>query len=1297
LNKKFSTTYPISTRQKALWIEEEIYLHLPVNNVLTRLTIKGPLQIGAFTRAFNRLCQQHLIFSFVVKLDDINGKRIFEKSAKEQHELQFIELENNSVSGYEQTKDFQSWCKYKFAYGECLYKAQLVKLSKELFCFYLNQHHSITDSFSCRKIYKLLSDYYQLELGLQKDSSIELEYNNFSSFLMEKRGYKQSTSFNEKEEFWMSRYAQAVEPVQFYNHSSYNKTVQTTRISYQLDEDTTASLNQLSSSIPEPIIFTSALFAFLSRITLNEDLSVGVHESNRTGKYTDTIGLLMEVCPYRLSIDKEDTFENIVKKVLVEADAVYEYKSHFVSAKKAGYEVTLNFIISPSNCFSDLDIDYELSTPLNFLNESDVDTAEIGGLGGESLAVQIQRSSDNEKFNLNFDFNLGVWTSSILRERAVKHFDIILKAFLNNLTHKLVAVDLLTPDEKLLLFPTENSAYVRGDKIPIVIDLFQGQVTKSPNKIAVQLDKQDVSYAKLSVQVDKLAQQLCHLGVKPGVLVGVCIERSPRMIGCVLAIMQAGGAYVPIDPKQPSDRIAIILEDAEPLVLITETKLRDKISFDDKKKVICLDDNSAKIISNIFKYPEIIGSDLAYVIFTSGSTGRPKGVKVTHHGLSTLLLAVIDKPGISSVDTLLAVSTISFDIAAVDMFLPLICGATVRIAPYESTINGDKLKLLIEKKEITFFQATPASYRLLISSGWKGSNNLKLISTGEALPFDLAQDLLSRCESLWNMYGPTETTIWSSSHNVRKDEKFISIGKPIVGTQMYVLNESLKPVPIGVSGELYIAGDGVTDGYYRNEDLTKEQFRLNPFSKANSSKMYKTGDLVRYTSDMTLEYLGRADFQVKVRGFRIETGEVESVLGNYNSVAQSVVTTWSDELGEHTLIAYLVAAGNMTIDGGLLRNYLKTKLPDYMIPSKFVLLESLPLTPNGKVNRKALPDPDISMLISVGSEYKEPRTDFERSLVAVWQGVLKSSKVGIADNFFDLGGDSLMTIPLVYEMEKATGIKFDIGDIFSSPTIEELVETQGGDIDKRASSCVSLQSKGTGTPLFCLCGINLYQELADTLGKARPVYGIYVADEQLFLESLMTGGKTDISVEKLTRLYYDAICRQQPEGPYQLVGISFGGLLAFETARLLKANNKEVLSVTLLDTILPTGIKRSLLNKGARFVKSIFNKVYLAVNKQFGFSAIQNRSKIIDIRNEAFFKSMKVYESSDGLYNGHVILIKASDHGFWGKGVSLLPDYGWSRYIKGKSDCYEIEGDHLGIIEQPNVSQVVHHMNSYLK
>ncbi|MBL4743521.1 MAG: amino acid adenylation domain-containing protein, partial [Cycloclasticus sp.] len=1103
-------------------------------------------------------------------------------------------------------------------------------------------------------------------------------------------------SFDVNERYWKSRFDQPVEPVNFYGQSSFVKSALTVRLSKIIDIDTASLLAEASRVESIPKIFTAVLFAYLNRVTLNSDLSIGVPLLNRTSSAFSSLGLYMEVCPNRITVDEGDTFGDVYNKVIEETKNVKPYRGHFVSAKKAGYEVVFNFQKFSSDEFCGLDAHYELTTPFNMTQEMVNDEPGSSWAGRESLAIQVNQKSVND-YEINFDFNLGVWGEPEFRKNAVEHFCTMLKCFLLDRTQKISEAEILTENEKVQLFSPEDSALLRCEKVPAVIDIFEEKVAENGDKFAVLFNDEGLSYTALNKKVNCLAAQLYDAGLRANMLVGVCLDRSPKVVVALLAVMKAGGAYVPIDPKQPAERIAIILEDSDPLLLITEKGLKDKVDVaTENKLVICLDDNNYVAQEKNHSFERPAANDLAYVIFTSGSTGRPKGVEVKHHGLTTFLKAMANCPGMDSNDTILSVTTVSFDIAALELFLPLIVGATVRIAPYEATVSGDKLRALIEAKGVTMFQATPASYKLLVSSGWQGDSKLKLLCGGEAMPYELSKSLLNRCGSLWNMYGPTETTIWSSVYQVLASDNEISIGKPIDGTQMFVLNDSMQPVPIGVPGELYIAGDGVAGGYYKNKSLTKEKFVCNKFSLVPDYPMYKTGDLVRFRSDMNLQYLGRTDFQVKIRGFRVEIGEIEVISATHDLVKECVVNAWKDERDEQILVAYIVPIkSDEALDGLDLRDFLKGKLPDYMIPAFFIKLDGFPLTQNGKVDRKSLPLPTESEKITTQLEYVEPKNDFELCLSVAWQQVLKLPQVGVTDNFFDLGGDSLMTVMLIHEMELASGIKFDMGDVFSSPTIKQLVELHENGGNQVSTSTVPLQSKGDGLPLFCLCGIHIYKDLAISLGVDQPVYGVYVSQEQAFMNDVMNGREPELSVEDLAISYCEAIRRRQPNGPYRVAGISFGGLLAIEAARLLQSYGEEVSLVVLLDTILPEGIYRNLPSRFKRAVKDWLKKAKKATLQSFGASSNSSREDMVSSREEAFIKCMEEYGSEKGLYCGQVVLMKARDNS-WGRGVTFTADYGWAKKIKGGLIVEDVVGDHLGIIKQPNVNDLAVLLRNHL-
>ena len=440
---------------------------------------------------------------------------------------------------------------------------------------------------------------------------------------------------------------------------------------------------------------------------------------------------------------------------------------------------------------------------------------------------------------------------------------------------------------------------------------------------------------------------------------GLCVERSLDMVVGLLGILKAGGAYVPLDPTYPAERLAFMLEDAQVPLLVTQQHLLTQLPAH-ATKVVCLDADAAVLAqqSKANSLSAATSDHLAYVIYTSGSTGRPKGVQILHRAVVNFLLSMRQQPGLTAQDTLLAVTTLSFDIAALELFLPLLVGARLIVASRDTAADGVALAETLTRARVTAMQATPITWRLLLAAGWQGNPDLKILCGGEALPLDLAQQLLPRAASLWNLYGPTETTIWSTLCKIEPGYEVITIGRPIANTQIYLLDPQLQPVPVGVPGELYIGGDGLARGYLNRPELTAERFIPHPFSNESGARLYKTGDLARYRPDGTIEHLGRLDYQVKLRGFRIELGEIEALLAQHPAVRQAVVVAREDVPGDKRLVAYVALREKQTATVGDLQSHVMKQLPTYMVPSAFVLLEAFPLTPNGKVDRRALPAPE---------------------------------------------------------------------------------------------------------------------------------------------------------------------------------------------------------------------------------------------------------------------------------------------------------------------------------------------------
>jgi len=749
--------------------------------------------------------------------------------------------------------------------------------------------------------------------------------------------------------------------------------------------------------------------------------------------------------------------------------------------------------------------------------------------------------------------------------------------------------------------------------------LFEAQVERSPDAIAVVFEDQQFTYQELNCRANQLAHHLQVLGIRPEVFVGLYIERSLEMVVGLLAILKAGGAYMPLDPAYPQAHIAFMLKDSQVAVLVTQRSLLETLP-QTAAQVVCLDadwntviPNSSDSCSSDNPVSHIMAEHLAYTIYTSGSTGKPKGVQISHHALTNLLHSMRREPGLTAQDILLSVTTICFDIAALEIYLPLVVGARLVLASREATVNAKRLANLIKQSGATVMQATPATWRLLLAAEWQGNSQLKILCGGEALPRELADKLLVRSESLWNMYGPTETTIWSAVHQVQPGNKPVPLGRAIANTQLYLLDPhhlktgAIKHVPIGVPGELCIGGIGLARGYLNRPDLTAEKFILNPFSDEAGDRLYKTGDLVRYLPDGNIEYLGRLDNQVKICGFRIELGAIEAVLGQHLAVRETVVIATEDYLGDKRLVAYIIPQSDRVPTASELRSFLKEKLPDYMVPSVFITLDVIPLTPNSKVDRRALPAPNWEQR-DLEEIFVAPRTPLEEALTDIWSQVLGVKQIGIKDNFFDLGGHSLLAVRLVDEIEKAINIKIPLAAVFQLTNVEQMasffqyendlagaskpeqfldlptaaefsndfhqeysgltlkeykkllviVAGRKGKRPRQNSLTLAIREQGGKPPLFvCANAIEEVFPLAKNLDKEQPFY---------FLESgHVVIGNVEDKIKALAAHHVKDILLIQPEPPYLLCGYSFGAVLIDEIAQQLLAKGKQISLVVILD------------------------------------------------------------------------------------------------------------------------------------
>lgn len=837
---------------------------------------------------------------------------------------------------------------------------------------------------------------------------------------------------------------------------------------------------------------------------------------------------------------------------------------------------------------------------------------------------------------------------------------------------------------------------------------FEEQVQRRPNAIAAAYGKQQLTYSELNERANRLARLLQSLGVRADTLVGICLRRSLNMLAAMVAVLKAGAAYVPVDPAYPAERIAFMLEDSGRPVLITEESLIGSLPPYATEKMVLIDRDLPRInqldATNLGHAST--ARNLAYVIHTSGSTGQPKGVMIPHRAVVNFMQSMQREPGLEENDIVLAVTTLSFDIAELELWLPLCVGARVVIAGREVAADGAQLIEVLRTSGTTFMQATPATWRLLLDAGWSGGANLKILCGGEALTPGLAAELLPRCNSLWNMYGPTETTIWSCLSRVEPGSA-ISLGRPIANTQVYIVDEHGKLCPVGVRGELLIGGDGVARGYLNRPDLTAEKFIADVFAKRPGARLYRTGDLARYLPDGQIEFQGRLDHQVKVRGYRIELGEIESVLSRHPTVADCVVIAREDVPGSKRLVAYVVARGGQTVFFPELRRALREKLPDYMVPALFVLIPALPRTPAGKVDRRSLPAPDQDRP-EQEKLYVAPRTDIEKKLTSIWQNVLGIKNIGVTDNYFDLGAESLMTARLFARLTREFGRKISPTLLFEAPTVELLSQVIAGvGPESNSYAClVPIRTTGTRSALFCVHGgagsILFYYKLASYLSHDRPVYALQS-------RGLYGDVPPHTQVKEMAECYLREVRTVQPHGPYHFVGYCFGMIVAYEMAQMLRTLGEQVAVLASINGPAPNyqngpGASRMLARKG------IFARTRWGIQWRLRLLTEKTRTRFI-VRWRTYYVSHKrplpaglrdmFFRDTNAVaernykplpYPGRVAIFRA-------KGLYHDPDLGWKQFLTGGLEVYDIPGTHRhhrSIVDEPIVADLARTLETAL-
>ncbi len=1020
---------PLSFAQQQIWLHGQIAGDVPFYNESIAVDRQGLLDVGVLERCLLEIIRRHEIWRTTFEAaagEPIQivrpAPRVFPLPVTDLRKLPEAEREAEAVRLA--TEDAQR--PFDLKTGP-LMRALLVRMDDERYRLYMTAHQIISDAVSAYRVFlpELATLYEAFAAGKPSPlPDLSIQYADFAYW--QRKRWSDHTG-SEHMAYWRRQLAGELSPLQWPSNRP-RPSIETHRGAIQrftLPADLVRTLRRLSQQEGVSLYMTllAGFAVLLHRYTGQEDIIVGGTTAGRKrAEVEPLLGCFMNPLALRIDLSGNPIFRELLSRVRgVVLDALAHEDVPFPHIVRE-----LRHRPDPSrNPLFQVILSQQPQMP-SIASGWDLVAGEISN-GGSKLDLMVVLDDRRDRIFGPITYNPDLFDDSAIT-RMVGNWKTLLTGAAAEPGKHIAELPVLTDAEQNQIVVEWNDTRVNYPKYLCLPALFEAQVERTPDATAVVCEEERLSYRELNARANQLAHHLCKLGVGAEVLVGICMERSVEMMVALLGILKAGGAYVPLDPAYPEERLAFMIKDSGLQVLITHEPFRSTLT-DQVEKLVRMDKDWPAISQEGRENPasEIEPENLAYVIYTSGSTGRPKGVQICHRSLVNLLTSMRARPGLTEEDSLLAVTTISFDIAALELYLPLMVGARCVLASRESSGDGQRLWSMLDDYEITVMQATPSTWKLLLESGWPGKADLKILCGGEAMPRELAEQLISRACSVWNMYGPTETTVWSSLHRVTSSAGLIPIGRPIGNTQMYLLDRNMQPVPVGVIGELYIGGDGLARGYRNRPELNAEKFIPNPFGCEPGARLYKTGDVARCRADGNIECLWRIDNQVKVRGFRIELGEIESVLREHPATRDVCVIVREDRPGDPRLVAYVVPAKEQLFSVKDLLSFVKEKLPSYMIPI-LVALERFPLTANGKLDRRALPAPDHVELSDDQSSggLREP---IEELLAGIWTDVLKVERVSIYDNFFDLGGHSLLATQVVARLQKELGLRIKASEL----------------------------------------------------------------------------------------------------------------------------------------------------------------------------------------------------------------------------------------------------------------------------
>jgi amino acid adenylation domain-containing protein len=1296
---------PLSFAQENLWLFEQLTPGTPTYNTCRSGRVTGPLDAGAVEATFNELLERHEALR--TSYESVNGTPVQIVHQHEHYALPIIDISELSQAGREAEALRLSNQDAQLAIDlteSPVARAKLLRLDHEDHVFILSIHHIAYDLWSGGVLLEEIEHIYLacLDEGGPTLPSPPVRYSDFAVW---QRDWLKGDVFERQLSYWKENLVGlSATPMEIPTDrprpviETMDGASEYATFSNSLNE----GIQELArrEGVTQFMALLSVFLVLLHRYTGQDDLVSGSVIANRNRAELDgVVGFFDNTIVLRVDASGNPTFREFLRRVRDVALGAYtnQYLPFDLIVKELQPERTSNRTPFIQAMFV-------------FLLNYPAMEREIAGL----KVVPYNLSSGKAMFDLflgmreserglegELAYNCDLFDAATII-RMCQHFERLLDAVVTDPDRRLLDLSLLDDSERTQVLVGLNQTQRPYQIDQCIQQMFEEQVERTPDCTAIKFEGSRTTYAQLNRRANQLARYLMSRGVGPEIRVGVCMGRSVEMVVAILGVLKAGGAYVPLDPSYPEERVAFMLEDAEAPILLTSERVQ-AIAIEAPVERILLDADWKQIDeqSTTNPGPTAVSDNLAYVIYTSGSTGQPKGVGIAHRSAVSLLNWSRETYPEDQTQGLLASTSICFDMSIFEMFLPLCFGGGFILVE-----NALALPYLDGKEEVTLINTVPSAIKELLNSNGLPSSIKTVNLGGEPLSYDLAQQLYAKCpiEQLYNLYGPTETTTYSTIDHVAAGSAVApTIGRPIANTQVYILDQKLNPVPVAVPGELYIGGSGVARGYVNRSGPTAEKFMPDPFSPIPGARMYRTGDRARWLADGDLEYLGRIDQQVKVRGYRVELGEIEAVLSRHPSVREAVVLMREDKAGDKRIVAYAAANGDSIPSGTELRAYLQRKLPEYMVPGSFVMLEKLPLTPSGKLNRKALPAPE-----AIGFEqerpYIAPRDEVELRLTGIWEKLFGVQGISIRDSFFDLGGHSLLGVQLMARIHEQFGSDMPLGFLLQNPTVERLASLlRQKTTAPRRTALVPIQPGGSRLPFFSVhpVGGNVlcYSELARLLGPEQPFYGFQLPDPA---DDVMPD-----TIQAMAAHYVECLREVQPQGPYRLGGWSMGGVVAFEMARLLLEQGHRVELLALIDSFASSDIPRpenldhdTLLRlfvedveglSGKSLGHSLDRSKHMDLNDALGLLLDEMRAleivpselSLTDLR--AFFssyttnlKALLTYEPQE--YAGKITLIKARDSALEQSHETAL---GWARFAMAGVEVHEIEGDHYSIINGP--------------